>query len=633
MDMLKRVIYHMSSRQQIFLLVLFLIFGRATTASGQEHTTYDITGAWEDSTSWIEPGTVDYDGNLTWNSYYINGDITRNGDLVLTPQLYVTPGSKLTVTGSILPNQSVFVQDSATLIVYGDLSTSNVYVKAGATLVVYGTLTVSSSFDVGEAGVGGGNVIVMGDYNAEVYTTIHDSSNLLVTGDINFTGTWFAIDDPPDEQIYMKDGTFYSTRGDLPVNDTNVGRFADLQANDPDLYAYYLSLLTVCPGSALNYSVVADSTYDSGTADHANDTFNWTVTGGTILTLYNGSNTVTVNASSGSITLGASPSTAIVSADIQWVSLGYDTIFVQQISDGSWVGPVDTIVANVADSKAPTITAPADTSVFTDVSSCSASGVSLGTPVTSDDCSIDTVTNDAPSSLPLGVDTVTWTVTDYGGNTATDIQLITVTDSVKPTITAPADIASSTDAGVCTASIAVPDPAYGDNCTVDTLTWVMTGATTDSSPASGINQVGTHSFNKGVTTITWTVTDGSSNTATDSMTVTVTDDEKPKFDPVFVYGDREECATDEVAQDATLTLSLPQNNTDNCSATTTLTYQVTGVTTVASTTVSGATVDVTFNEGISTVEYRLDDGNGNINSLSFTVTIDHKPDPGTITTD
>lgn len=51
--------------------------------------------------------------------------------------------------------------------------------------------------------------------------------------------------------------------------------------------------------------------------------------------------------------------------------------------------------------------------VSADANSCDATGVTLGTPVTSDNCSgTITVTNDAPSVFPVGNTTVTWTAKD-----------------------------------------------------------------------------------------------------------------------------------------------------------------------------------------------------------------------------
>ena len=49
----------------------------------------------------------------------------------------------------------------------------------------------------------------------------------------------------------------------------------------------------------------------------------------------------------------------------------------------------------------------------------------------------------------------------------------------------------------------------------------MTGALTLSSPTTGINFVGTQTFPVGITTITYTVSNGAGNTASCSFTVTV----------------------------------------------------------------------------------------------------------------
>src|SRR6185369_12698956 len=83
-----------------------------------------------------------------------------------------------------------------------------------------------------------------------------------------------------------------------------------------------------------------------------------------------------------------------------------------------------TIVVDT-DTQKPTISAPAAKIVNTD-SNCTATGVALGTPVTADNCSVASVTNNAPSVFPLGNTTVTWTVTDASDNTATATQLVTV---------------------------------------------------------------------------------------------------------------------------------------------------------------------------------------------------------------
>ena len=54
---------------------------------------------------------------------------------------------------------------------------------------------------------------------------------------------------------------------------------------------------------------------------------------------------------------------------------------------------------------------------------CTAIEVSLGSATTSDNCSVASTTNDAPTAFELGETTVTWTVTDGAGNTATTTQM------------------------------------------------------------------------------------------------------------------------------------------------------------------------------------------------------------------
>ncbi|MDY0987700.1 HYR domain-containing protein, partial [Flavobacterium sp. CFBP9031] len=92
-------------------------------------------------------------------------------------------------------------------------------------------------------------------------------------------------------------------------------------------------------------------------------------------------------------------------------------------------GNVETATQKVIikDTQKPSITCPLGVSVSADANSCTATGVALGAPTVSDNCSgTVTVTNDAPSSFPIGNTTVTWTATDAGGNTETCTQIVNV---------------------------------------------------------------------------------------------------------------------------------------------------------------------------------------------------------------
>ena len=173
----------------------------------------------------------------------------------------------------------------------------------------------------------------------------------------------------------------------------------------------------------------------------------------------------------------------------------------------------------VDDNIPPTITAPINVNTTTNAS-CTAIGVALGTPVTGDNCSVSNITNDHPSTTyPLGNTTVIWTVTDAAGNSATANQTVTVTDTIPPSITCPANITtaktSNDGTGNCTTTVSLGNPIVSDNCTA-----VGSLIVTNNAPVN---------FPIGVTTVTWTVKDAANNTPTCTQNVTVTDDEAPSI--------------------------------------------------------------------------------------------------------
>src|ERR1051325_4333245 len=174
-----------------------------------------------------------------------------------------------------------------------------------------------------------------------------------------------------------------------------------------------------------------------------------------------------------------------------------------------------TQVVTINDTENPTITAPAALSLANDAGACSRAlaNITLGTPVTADNCGVATVVNDAPSSFPVGNTTVTWTVTDIHGHSATATQVVTINDTENPTITAPAALSLANDAGACSralANITLGTPVTADNCGVATVV--------NDAPSS---------FPVGNTTVTWTVTDIHGHSATATQVVTINDTENP----------------------------------------------------------------------------------------------------------
>jgi hypothetical protein len=121
----------------------------------------------------------------------------------------------------------------------------------------------------------------------------------------------------------------------------------------------------------------------------------------------------------------------------------------------------------------------------------------------------------------VGVTIVTYTATNSTRFTSTCSFTVTVVDNISPTINCPSDRSGNAGRNNCSMIIRVPNPSINDNCSISSLTWEMTGATTGNSASTGINYVGRQSFNVGVTTITYTVKDAANNTATCSFNVRV----------------------------------------------------------------------------------------------------------------
>jgi hypothetical protein len=187
------------------------------------------------------------------------------------------------------------------------------------------------------------------------------------------------------------------------------------------------------------------------------------------------------------------------------------TIVTWIVTDGNGNTAKAEQTITVLDNQKPIISAPSNVSIATDIGDCLASSVNLGQPEFSDNCSIASVTNNAPSTFPIGETQVTWTATDGSGNTQTDVQFVTVEDLQAPTITAPADLTINTGIGSCVAiDVNLGNPVTFDNCTVSSIT-------------NDANDI----FPIGETVVIWTVLDENGNSATASQTITVVDKELP----------------------------------------------------------------------------------------------------------
>ncbi|MBC8005862.1 MAG: tandem-95 repeat protein, partial [Verrucomicrobia bacterium] len=131
----------------------------------------------------------------------------------------------------------------------------------------------------------------------------------------------------------------------------------------------------------------------------------------------------------------------------------------------------------LVDTQKPTIICPEDKNIMVDSGKCTASGLILGTPVTSDNCSIASVNNDAPEVFAIGSTKISWTVTDASGNITTCSQMVNVKGlpvAVDDNVSIDEDDMVSgnvmeNDEGLCTMSVLVKshtEPEHG-SLTID----------------------------------------------------------------------------------------------------------------------------------------------------------------------
>jgi len=161
----------------------------------------------------------------------------------------------------------------------------------------------------------------------------------------------------------------------------------------------------------------------------------------------------------------------------------------------------------VVDTITPTIISPQD--IVAEVIDPTMNYIGLGELSAADSVGIESVTNDKPITFSFGSTTITWTVTDTSGNISQATQIVTLVDTTDPEIIAPSDIiAEATDLS-------------------GTMIELGEATAHDVMGITSVTEYPPRFFVLGETTVTWTATDTSGNSASTTQTVTIVDTTKP----------------------------------------------------------------------------------------------------------
>lgn len=187
---------------------------------------------------------------------------------------------------------------------------------------------------------------------------------------------------------------------------------------------------------------------------------------------------------------------------------------------------------DASDNSVPFIICPRNQTVNTNPGQCYFTGT-LPQPSASDNCDVSpeivcslitptsSILITPQTQFPKGENTIVCFARDKCGNVSRSCAyILTVRDNQAPKITCPisTSVTGTKNAqGRCQAIVRGLSPTTSDNCTMLTVTYAISGATT----ATGNNDASGITFLEGVSTVTYTVVDMDGNKATCSFTVTV----------------------------------------------------------------------------------------------------------------
>ena len=187
-----------------------------------------------------------------------------------------------------------------------------------------------------------------------------------------------------------------------------------------------------------------------------------------------------------------------------------ETIVTWTATDTSGNSASDTQVIIIEDTIQPEISGPEN--IVLEITGISGNIVDIGQATALDQVDVEPmISNDAPEFFPLGETIVTWTATDASGNFATFSQIISIIDSTAPELTSPVNIIQEAE-DMASNSVILGDAQSSD------IVGVL-----------AIENDAPEFFPFGETIVTWTATDTSGNSSSDTQLVTVVDTTAPNI--------------------------------------------------------------------------------------------------------
>ena len=180
--------------------------------------------------------------------------------------------------------------------------------------------------------------------------------------------------------------------------------------------------------------------------------------------------------------------------------------------DNNGNSTIATQEVNVVDTTSPTISPVSD--IIVEAIVPYENIVDFESPTAYDILGVMSITSDAPEFFPLGETIITWTAVDVMGNASTTEQKVIVVDNTAPILQTPEDI--------------VIEATSIDNNEIE----LGEAGATDNGEIISISNDAPEFFTLGDTIITWTVSDSSENTASDTQLVSVVDTTSPEISPV-----------------------------------------------------------------------------------------------------